>query len=154
MDIRNINTFNCQPLHINPLTPNDTYWSRTAQLTSKFEFYIFIQQIEVLNILNMVYTLQFFSVQNAICFIILTYLVPVLFTVYIQGVLKLKKNNSGTKRLNIKGSLRTKIVIIFTFGATAPHGAGPHGGQGPLIYEVSRSHTQRRTTVGRVPLDE
>ena len=34
---------------------------------------------------------QFFSLQNAVRFIILTYLVPVLFTFYIQGVLKLKK---------------------------------------------------------------
>jgi len=33
------------------------------------------------------------------CFIILTYLVPVLFILYIQGVLKLKKYNSGAKRL-------------------------------------------------------
>ena len=32
-----------------------------------------------------------FSLQNAVCFIILTYLVPVLVTFYIQGVLKLKK---------------------------------------------------------------
>jgi len=46
----------------------------------------------------MVYTLLS-SLQNAVCFIILTYLVPVLFTFYIQGVLKLK-NNSGAKRLN------------------------------------------------------
>ena len=40
----------------------------------------------------------FFSLQNAVCFIILTYLVPVLFTFYTQGLLKLN-NNSGAKRL-------------------------------------------------------
>ena len=39
----------------------------------------------------MVYTVPFFSLQNAVCFIILTYLVHVLFTFHIQGVLKLKK---------------------------------------------------------------
>ena len=97
-----------------------------------FTYYIFIQQILVLNILNMVYTLLFVSskcslfhisnvfvsriihilyiystnigteyfkhgiyspfcsVQNAVCFIILTCLVPVIFEFYL-GVLKLKK---------------------------------------------------------------
>ena len=72
------------------LTPNVNYNGRTAPLASKVAFYIFIQQIWVLNILNMVYTLLF-SLQNAVCFIILTYLVLILFTFYIQGVLKLKK---------------------------------------------------------------
>jgi len=37
----------------------------------------------VLNILNMVYTPRFFSFQNAVCFIILTYLVPVFYIVCI-----------------------------------------------------------------------
>jgi len=37
------------------------------------------------------YTVRFFPLQNAVCFIILKYLVPVLFTFYVQGVLKLKK---------------------------------------------------------------
>ena len=42
----------------------------------------------------MVYTIRFFfslSLQNAVCFIILTDLVPVLFTYYIQVMLKFKK---------------------------------------------------------------
>ena len=42
----------------------------------------------------------FFPLQNAVCFIILTYLVSVLFTFYTQGVLKLKKK-SGAKRLRL-----------------------------------------------------
>ena len=91
----------------NLLTPNLNYSGRTAPLTSKIAFYIFIQQIYILNILNMVYTVRFFSLQNAVCFIILTYLVSVLFTFYIQGVLKFKKNSVNKRLMTV---LATKTV--------------------------------------------
>jgi len=50
--------------------------------------YIF-QQLLVLSILNMLHTLRF-SLQNAVYFILLHFLVHVLFTFYIQSVLKFK----------------------------------------------------------------
>ena len=46
-----------------------------------------------------IYSPFFFSLQNAVCFIILTCLGYLLFTFYTQSVLILKKNNSGAKRL-------------------------------------------------------
>jgi len=76
---------------INPLTPNDDYSGRTAPLTSKrCILYIYSTNIGTDYFKRGIYSL-FFPLQNAVCFINLTYLVSVLFTVYIQGVLKLKK---------------------------------------------------------------
>ena len=59
----------------------------------------------------MVYTLRFFSLQNAVCFIILTYLVPVLFTFYIHGALQLK-NNSGAKGLTLKLYNQDSVCLL------------------------------------------
>ena len=71
--------------------PNDDFSGRTAPLTSKrCILYIYSTNIGTEYFKHGIYSL-FFPLQNAVCFIILTYLVPGLFTFYIQGVLKFKK---------------------------------------------------------------
>ena len=71
---------------INRLMPNDPYMGHTAPLTSKLcILYIYSTKIGTEYFEHAVYS-PFFSLQNAVCFIMLTCLVPVLFTFYIQGV--------------------------------------------------------------------
>ena len=64
---------------------------RTAPLTSKScILYIYSTNTSTEYFKHDIYS-PFLSLQNAVCFIILTYLVPVVFIFYIQDVLKFKK---------------------------------------------------------------
>ena len=90
---------------LNRLTPNDPYMGRTAPLTSKrCILYIYSTNIGTEYFKHALYS-PFFSLQNAVFFIMLTCLVPELFTFYIQDVLKLKKNNFGAKGLTYKWAI-------------------------------------------------
>jgi len=76
---------------LNLLTPNVDYSGRTAPLTSNCcILYIYSTNIGTEYFKHGMYS-PVFPLQNAVCFINLIYLVAVLFTFYIQGVLKLKK---------------------------------------------------------------
>ena len=78
-------------IRVNRLTPNDPYMGRTAPLTSKrCILYIYSTSICTEYFKHALFS-PFFSLQNAVCFIMLTSLVSVLFTFYVQSVLKLKK---------------------------------------------------------------
>jgi len=75
----------------NPLTPNDPYRGLTAPLTSNsYILYTYSTNIGTEYFKHGIYS-PFFPLQNAVCFISLTYSVPVLLAFYIQCVLKLKK---------------------------------------------------------------
>jgi len=77
--------------NLNPLKPNDHYSGRTAPLTSeRWILYIYSTNMGTEYFKHGIYSPSF-SLQNAVCFIILTYFFSVLLTFYIQGVLKLKK---------------------------------------------------------------
>ena len=140
--VRSLNLMSITILVINLLTPNDHYSGRTAPLTSKScILHIYSSNIGTKYFKHCVHS-PFLSLQNAVCFIILNYLVPVLFTFYIQGVLNLKKNNSGAKCLT---SLMNKLLFynkfilsLYMFRALL---CSSSGGQNCIIQHLVSSHS-------------
>ena len=105
-------------IDINPLTPNDPYRRRTPSLTSKrCILCISSTNIGTEYFEHGIYS-PCFSLQNAVCFIILTYLVPVLFTFYIQCA-KIKKKIIPAPKVTpkIRGFVLTVLTAVFCLHA-------------------------------------
>jgi hypothetical protein len=82
---------------VNLYAPCILYIGQTYRYSPEYAFYIFSQQIYLIMFLDFLSPSSFIPPQNAVYFIMLTFLVHKIFTFYINGVLNCKCSAPGAE---------------------------------------------------------